>query len=95
MSIDAMVLRAMLRLARRRQPANQEAISLRVGSDPCLVQESIRRLAEQGLLDLRGGERWMRLTMPGFALALALLPGQGPASARRAPNDSPRTSRAA
>jgi Mn-dependent DtxR family transcriptional regulator len=73
MNSDAMVLRAMLRLARRRVAADEDEIALRVGKSSASVRASLRRLDALGLVEprFRGGAR---LTMGGLALALAMLP---------------------
>jgi Mn-dependent DtxR family transcriptional regulator len=89
MNFDAMVLRAMLRLARRRQGADEAEIALRVGEPASRVRAALRRLGGQGLVERRHGEP-TRLTMEGLAVALALLPK--PASAART---AQRTTRAA
>jgi Mn-dependent DtxR family transcriptional regulator len=81
MNSDAMVLRAILRLARRRQAAEDGEIAVRVGQSTSAVRASLRRLDALGLVEPRfhGGAR---LTMAGLALALAMLPGAArPASA--------------
>jgi Mn-dependent DtxR family transcriptional regulator len=75
MSIDAMVLRAMLRLARRREDAAEEAIAVRVGGSSGQIRASLRRLAAGGLVERRT-QQGPRLTMAGLAVAVALLPAQ-------------------
>jgi Mn-dependent DtxR family transcriptional regulator len=79
---DMMVLRAMLRLARRRREADESEIALRVGRPPSAVRAALRRLDPRGLVERRG-DCAPRLTMAGFALAVALLPG-GPRAAKPA-----------
>ena len=69
---DVMVLRAMLRLARRRQQADDAEIALRVAHPQHAVRSAVRRLTAQGLVERRAEAP--RLTMQGFALAVALLP---------------------
>jgi Mn-dependent DtxR family transcriptional regulator len=86
---DVMVLRAMLRLARRRQAAEDGEIAVRVSRPPSAVRAATRRLEQRGLVDRRGTSA-PRLTMAGFALAVALLP-----SGARAPKPACRTPRAA
>jgi len=85
MSIDANVLRAMLRLARRREAAADNAVALRVGGTASQVRASMRRLRAGGLVEIRGTCE-ARLTMSGLAVAIALLPTAPPAriSSRRA-----------
>jgi Mn-dependent DtxR family transcriptional regulator len=73
MNLDAMVLRAMLRLARRRQDAGEAEIALRVGEEPHAIRAALRRLDGLGLVERRPRGA-PRLTMGGLALALALLP---------------------
>jgi Mn-dependent DtxR family transcriptional regulator len=73
MNLDAMVLRAMLRLARRRQDADEAEIALRVGEGPHAIRAALRRLDGLGLVERRPRGA-PRLTMGGLALALALLP---------------------
>jgi Mn-dependent DtxR family transcriptional regulator len=73
---DVMVLRAMLRLARRRQEAEDGQIAVRVSRPPSAVRAAARRLEQRGLVDRRGTSA-ARLTMAGFALAVALLPNSG------------------
>ena len=80
MSFDAMVLRAMLRLARRREAADEEAVAVRTGGSPAQVRSSLRRLRAMGLVQRVAHEP--RLTMPGFAIAVALLPANAPRVAR-------------
>jgi Mn-dependent DtxR family transcriptional regulator len=79
MNFDAMVLRAMLRLARRRQGAGEAEIALRVGKARDAVRAALRRLDGQGLVERRPHGP-PRLTMGGLALALALLPKPAQAS---------------
>ena len=83
---DVIALRAMLRLARKRRDADDGEIAVRVGRPPSVVRAALRRLDRQRLVELRGASA-PRLTMAGFALAVALLPSGPRASkpARRAP----------
>jgi Mn-dependent DtxR family transcriptional regulator len=85
-AFDTRVLKAMLRLARRRQSADDGEIAVRVGRSAPAVRSAIRHLEGAGLVErLEHGAS--RLTMPGFALAVALLPSSAAAttSARRTP----------
>jgi Mn-dependent DtxR family transcriptional regulator len=94
MSIDILILRAMLRLARRRKAADEGEVAVRVGGAPGSVRAALRRLDARGLVERRHGQA-PRLTMAGFAVAVALLP-ERPAQASRASKlRSVRTSRAA
>jgi Mn-dependent DtxR family transcriptional regulator len=85
MSFDEMVLRAMLRLARRREAAHEGDVALRVGETERAVRVSMRRLEASGLVE-RTGSHTARLTLPGLAFAVALLP--------RAASGSPPAARA-
>jgi Mn-dependent DtxR family transcriptional regulator len=71
-TFDAMVLRAMLRLARRRQAADDGEIAVRVGAPPHAVRAALRRLDALDLVErLPTGSR---LTMAGLAISVAALP---------------------
>lgn len=86
--LDVTILRAMLRLARRRQEADDGEIAVRVCRPPFAVRGGLRRLDALGLVERRGPAT--RLTMSGFALAVALLP-----QAARTAKPARRTPRAA
>jgi DNA-binding GntR family transcriptional regulator len=73
MSIEAAVLRAMLRVARRCEAADEEALAVRVGGEKASVRAALRRLDTAGLVERRTG-RAPRLTMAGLAAAVGLLP---------------------
>ena len=73
MSIDTEVLRAMLRLARRRTQACEAELALRVRAQPGEVRASLRRLRASGLVEIRR-ESVARLTIEGLALAVAIVP---------------------
>jgi Mn-dependent DtxR family transcriptional regulator len=73
MSIEVMVLGAMLRLARRRKAAEVSAVALRVGASEAQVRSSLRQLDARGLVERRLSQP-PRLTLEGFAVAVALLP---------------------
>jgi Mn-dependent DtxR family transcriptional regulator len=92
MSIEATVLRAMLRLARRREEADEEALAARVESEGGAVRAVVRRLEAAGLVERRAG-RPPRLTMAGLAVAVGALPAR--ASRVRAASAAGRRSRAA
>jgi Mn-dependent DtxR family transcriptional regulator len=89
MSIEATVLRAMLRVARRREAADEEALAARVGDPAGEVRDAIRRLDAAGLVERRGPSA-PRLTMAGLAVAVGSLP-----VASRAGRSARRSSRAA
>jgi|HubBroStandDraft_6_1064221.scaffolds.fasta_scaffold562087_1 Mn-dependent DtxR family transcriptional regulator len=97
MSIEVMVLGAMLRLARRRRATDSSvvaAVALRVGAPESAVREALRRLDRRGLVERRlSGPP--RLTMEGFAVAVALLPQRSPQLTLAARTGSARAARAA
>ncbi|HLK38340.1 MAG TPA: hypothetical protein VKU41_16370 [Polyangiaceae bacterium] len=72
MSFDERVLRAMLRLARRREAATEDALALRTGGLGRDVRQAMRRLEAAGLV--HRGAPSPRLTMQGLAIAVARLP---------------------
>jgi len=90
MNIEATVLRAMLRVARRCEAADEEALALRVGGSRARVRAAMRRLDSAGLVERRRGQA-PRLTLAGLAVAVGLLP----AGAAHARSSSRRSSRAA
>ena len=90
MSIELTVLRAMLRVARRREAADEEALAVRVGGSAAEVRDALRRLDVAGLVE-RGGRSAPRMTMAGLAVAVGLLP----AAASRSRRSARRPSRAA
>jgi Mn-dependent DtxR family transcriptional regulator len=72
MNLDTRVLRAMLRLARRRKAAYDDAITVRVDAPAGAIRAAIRRLDAAGFVELRP-EGAPRLTLSGLALAVALV----------------------
>jgi DNA-binding GntR family transcriptional regulator len=90
MNIEVTVLRAMLRVARRCEAADEEALAVRVGGSHAQVRAAIRRLDTAGLVERRRGHA-PRLTLAGLAVAVGLLPAR---AARTGPS-SRRSSRAA
>lgn len=70
MSYDFQVLGAMLRLARRREAADADALLSRTYGSPADLRASLRRL-ESAKLVVRQGEAQARLTLAGFAVAVA------------------------
>jgi DNA-binding GntR family transcriptional regulator len=81
MSTDTTVLRAMLRLSRRRQAADEDALTVRSGQTRAAVRDALRRLEAQGLVERRPRSA-PRLTMMGLAIAVALLPAAAARSLR-------------
>jgi Mn-dependent DtxR family transcriptional regulator len=90
MSTEATVLRAMLRLARRREAAEEEALAVRVGSHGARLRAMLRRLEAAGLVELRADQP-PRLTMAGLAVAVGALPAPATRSARRTGPDGGRS----
>jgi predicted transcriptional regulator len=88
MTFDADVLRAMLRLARRREAADDEPLAIRVGAPVTRVRSALRRLQSSGLVDLQEA-RAPRLTMQGFAVAIALISARA-TPAKRGVSRAPR-----
>ncbi len=70
MSYDVQILRAMLRLARKREVADVEALVARAGGAAADVRGALRRLDAAGLVE-RLAEDAARLTMAGFAVAVS------------------------
>ena len=70
---DLAVLRALLRLARRRTPADVEQLLVRVGGGASELRSSVRRLERAGFVERRAPVEGAvaRLTMSGFAVAVA------------------------
>jgi Mn-dependent DtxR family transcriptional regulator len=77
MSIDTEVLKAMLRLARRRQEASEDQVALRVRAQAREVRASLRRLRASGLVDVQNRAA-PRLTIEGLALAVAVVSRPSP-----------------
>ncbi len=72
MNDDNMVLGAMLRLARHRVEANVDELFERVNLEVGRIRASLARLDATSLVERRSSGA--RLTMTGFAVALALRP---------------------
>jgi DNA-binding IclR family transcriptional regulator len=69
MNPEIAVLRALLRLARRRTPASVEQILFRVGVDAQATRRALASLVKAGLVHKTPDGP--RLTLPGFAVAVA------------------------
>jgi len=69
MSLEIDVLRALLRLARRRTPPTLEQIVVRVGGEEADVRRALRSLARSGLVQRTPAG--LRLSMAGLAVAVA------------------------
>jgi Mn-dependent DtxR family transcriptional regulator len=70
MRYDFQLLGAMLRLARRREAADIDALQIRLSGSRADVRASLRRLEAADLVERLGDER-ARLTLAGFAVAVA------------------------
>ena len=69
MSLEIDVLRALLRLARRRTSPTIEQILLRVRADEPAVRRALAALTRGGLVNTT--PKGPRLSLPGFAVAVA------------------------
>jgi len=80
------VLRALLRLARRRAPADLEQLLVRVGGQPSELRTAVRSLERAGYVERRspGSGAVARLTMSGFAVAVAAVATRRDARVRAA-----------
>jgi hypothetical protein len=88
MNYEHSILRALLRLARRRSTADAGRLLDRVGGTTAELRDAIRRLEADGFV-ARLTEENVRLTMPGLAVAVASIAG------RRRAKATPRASRRA
>ena len=82
MSTEIAVLRALLRLARRRAPATLTDLLDRVGSDAGDVQRALASLARAQLVQRSGDTA--RLSLAGLAVAVAAASSARPVAARAA-----------
>jgi hypothetical protein len=69
-SLEIEVLRAMLRLARRRTAPTVEQLLLRVAADEPSLRSCLRRLLSANLVHVT--PKGPRLTLTGFAIAVAM-----------------------
>lgn len=83
MSLEIDVLRALLRLARRRSAPSLDQIVVRVGEDEPSVRTALRSLARRGLVQHMAGG--LRLSLPGLAVAVACAQRPRPAVSAAAP----------
>jgi|KBSSwiStaDraftv2_1062776.scaffolds.fasta_scaffold2141445_2 hypothetical protein len=73
MHTELAVLRAMLRISRRRATSDLDTLLLRVGGTESELRTALRSLAASGFVErLRSGD--CRLTMAGLAVAVAQIP---------------------
>jgi len=71
-SLELDVLRAFLRLARRRTPPTMDQLLLRIPADAPLLTRTLSKLIEGGLVNLT--PKGPRLSLTGFAVAVAFAP---------------------
>jgi len=83
MNPDVVVLRALLRLARRRTPPTLEALVVRVGEDEAAVRRSLIALTRAGLVQRTPAG--LRLSLAGLAVAVAAATPRKAAATRKAP----------
>lgn len=69
MSLEIDVLRALLRLARRRTPPTLEQLVVRVGGEEADVRRALGSLAKSGLVQRTPAG--LRLSLAGLAVAIA------------------------
>ena len=69
MQTELSVLRAIVRLSRRRSPVTLQALTLRAGGTHGDTIRALRFLASEGLI--QATERGFRPTLPGLAIAVA------------------------
>jgi len=86
MHTDSIVLRAMLRLARQRAAADLDSLVARTRAPASDVRVALRRLEAAGLV-AREGAAPSRLTLAGFAVAIASSSGAPSRAAAPAPRD--------
>lgn len=79
MHTELAILRAMLRLQRRRAVIEEGALLVRVGGTEAELEIGLRALEAAGFVQVVAGQP--RLTMAGLAVAIAQIP---PVAARRA-----------
>ena len=70
MNYETEVLKAILRLSRRRNAAEADSILVRVGGQISDLRAALRKLEQSGLVH-RIGDTGGRLTLPGLAVAVA------------------------
>jgi predicted transcriptional regulator len=81
MSPEIAIVRALLRLARRRSPTSLEQLLVRVDVDARDIERALRKLTHDGLVHMT--ETGPRLTMNGFAIAVAMAAMPAPKTAAR------------
>lgn len=70
MNYETEVLKAILRLSRRRNAAEADSILVRVGGQLSDLRAALRKLEQSGLVN-RIGDTGGSLTLPGLAVAVA------------------------
>ncbi|MFO0672418.1 MAG: hypothetical protein U0235_22880 [Polyangiaceae bacterium] len=79
MHTELAILRAMLRLQRRRAVIDEASLLVRVGGTEAELEIGLRALEAAGFIHIEGGQP--RLSMAGLAVAIAQIP---PVAAKRA-----------
>ena len=79
MSLEIDVLRALLRLARRRTPPTLEQLVVRVGGEEADVRSALASLAKSGLVQRTPAG--LRLSLSGLAVAVACAQAPAPRGA--------------
>ena len=87
MSLEIDVLRALLRLARRRTPPTLEQLVVRVGGEEDDVRRALRALAKSGLVQRTSAG--LRLSMAGLAVAVACAQRPRPAARPQVASSAP------
>ena len=87
MSYEIDVLRALLRLARRRTPPTLEQLVVRVGGDETAVRRALQSLAKQSLVQRTPAG--LRLSLAGLAVAVACAQRPRAAAQADAPSVAP------
>lgn len=89
MSLEIDVLRALLRLARRRTPPTLEQLVVRVGGDEADVRRALGALAKRGLVQRTPAGLGLSLAGLAVAVACAQRPATRPARVAARPSSVP------
>ena len=91
MNYETEVLKAILRLSRRRNAAEADSILVRVGGQLSDLRVALRKLEQSGLVN-RVGDTGGTLTLPGLAVAVAAAATKPPRRLSAAPKSRQRRS---
>ncbi len=86
MNYETEVLKAILRLSRRRNAAEADSILVRVGGQLSDLRAALRKLEQSGLIN-RIGDTGGSLTLPGLAVAVAAAATKAKVSHKRRSTD--------